>query len=477
MAEFGECIMFRPPKTKVEKQNKNNFFEPYVHGIWMGSVIRSGEPLVGTVGGVYRAGQVRRVADDVRWSQTAVNSVKGCPHEPVPGKGRDVPTFVRPELRGGEALPPAPRAGYTEVEQEDQKTRPLYVRKEDIATHGPTKACRGCLTVVQGRPYSKPHTAECRARFAELLADTEEGRRRVARTEGRLQDAVAKQFESIMKQQDDIDKKRKLNPVAEAAGGGSSGSTGVVAVKTDVDTRRKLEFDVPMTESIENAPASVRAAILGKGNQVDDDQEMGVSGIKRRPEATMAEIDPQSEHGRGAVVAYDMPAVADAPKVDATMEQAPDADAMTDEVNSVQRGEPITGQVGSECGTLAVTDEAARPPLKSKIKKRPGPMPKPRWSHDRPEQRIRESEVHRDELAWKPIGSGMWARTFKNASCMITTTKSGPCEADVYRRIVRDVETGKVMHDCIPDNTCDADQVDLDQPRSIRIEPPASGSS
>ena len=25
MAEFGECIMFRPPKTKVEKQNKKGF--------------------------------------------------------------------------------------------------------------------------------------------------------------------------------------------------------------------------------------------------------------------------------------------------------------------------------------------------------------------------------------------------------------------------------------------------------------------
>ena len=91
MGEIGEAIMFRPPKTKKEKQNKNNFVEPYIHGIWMGSCIRSGEPLIGTNEGVFRAGQVRKVAEDVRWNKESVNAVKGCPHEPVPGKGRTPP--------------------------------------------------------------------------------------------------------------------------------------------------------------------------------------------------------------------------------------------------------------------------------------------------------------------------------------------------------------------------------------------------
>ena len=163
MAEFGENVLFRPPKTKQEKNHKNNFVAPYVNGVWLGSCIRSGEPLVAVADGVYRAGQVRRVNEEERWSQSALNNIKGCPHKPVPGYGHVPPTFVRPELRGGDEIPPPARASFTEVEPKEQKTRPLYVRKEDIAAHGPTKGCRGCRTVIQNRPYSKPHTDECKA--------------------------------------------------------------------------------------------------------------------------------------------------------------------------------------------------------------------------------------------------------------------------------------------------------------------------
>ena len=308
MAEIGECVMFRPPKTNVEKRWKNNFVEPYIHGIFMGTEIRSGEPLVGTADGVYTAGQVRRVADDERWSQAAVNNFKGCPHEPVPGKGRTAPSFVRPELRGGDTLPPAPTTGFTKAEAKDQKTRPLYVRKEDISTHGPTRNCRGCLTVVQGRPYSKPHTEECRSRFAEILADTEAGRRRVARTENRLQDAVVREFENIMdkKNNDDDAKKRKIDldhggakPSSSSAAIAGDNSTNTAAIKTDEEARRKLEFDTTMDEDLDKAPASVRAAILGKGSSdiAVEDQEMEGRGEKRRSETTMAEIDPQSDTG------------------------------------------------------------------------------------------------------------------------------------------------------------------------------------
>ena len=64
----------------------------------------------------------------------------------------------------------------------------------------------------------------------------------------------------------------------------------------------------------------------------------------------------------------------------------------------------------------------------------------------------------------------MWARTFQNAS-RLATTKSGPCEADVFRMIIRDVETGKVIHDCRPEDTPDDElYMRLDEPRSIRVE-------
>ena len=65
----------------------------------------------------------------------------------------------------------------------------------------------------------------------------------------------------------------------------------------------------------------------------------------------------------------------------------------------------------------------------------------------------------------------MWARTFMNASRMTTSTKSGPCTADVHRRIIRDVESGRVMHDCIVDDTPDAEvYMRCEAPRNIRVE-------
>ena len=35
MAETGDRVMLRPPKSKVEKRCKNNFVEPYINGIYM----------------------------------------------------------------------------------------------------------------------------------------------------------------------------------------------------------------------------------------------------------------------------------------------------------------------------------------------------------------------------------------------------------------------------------------------------------
>ena len=126
-------------------------------------------------------------------------------------------------------MPTAPRDGYADVEVPVRSTRPLYVRKEDIHTHGPTPKCRGCLTVIQGRPYSKPHTEECRTRFKDILTETEAGRRRVERTESRFQDAVVREFEAIMgddnndeKDLKESKKKRRMTNFDAAPGGAAN---------------------------------------------------------------------------------------------------------------------------------------------------------------------------------------------------------------------------------------------------------------
>ena len=76
-------------------------------------------------------------------------------------------------------------------------------------------------------------------------------------------------------------------------------------------------------------------------------------------------------------------------------------------------------------------------------------------SVSRPEQKLHGTNVPEDELKWRQIGSGMYARTCLQADRLAISTKSGPVASDVERRIVRDADTGKLIDDCIPDNTPD----------------------
>ena len=50
--------------------------------------------IIATESGVYLAGRVIRKAPSDRWNRTAIDAMKGCPQEPVPGQGRDIPSFV-----------------------------------------------------------------------------------------------------------------------------------------------------------------------------------------------------------------------------------------------------------------------------------------------------------------------------------------------------------------------------------------------
>ena len=56
-------------------------------------------------------------------------------------------------------------------------------------------------------------------------------------------------------------------------------------------------------------------------------------------------------------------------------------------------------------------------------------------------------------------------------SRLLTTTKSEPNEPKVHRRIVRDVGTGKVIDDCIPDIVADEKLFrELPEKRNLRVE-------
>ena len=75
------------------------------------------------------------------------------------------------------------------------------------------------------------------------------------------------------------------------------------------------------------------------------------------------------------------------------------------------------------------------------------------------------------ELEWKEIGSGMWAQSFIGMSRPLMTAKTGPHESKVHRRIIPDVDTGKVIDDCIPELVADKKFFrELPTKRNIRVE-------
>ena len=68
-----------------------------------------------------------------------------------------------------------------------------------------------------------------------------------------------------------------------------------------------------------------------------------------------------------------------------------------------------------------------------------------------------------NELEWRNIGSGAWARTFIGAARLPLTTRGGPCSSDIQRRIVCDALTNQLIDDCY--DTTDAPH----RPRDVRV--------
>jgi len=84
---------------------------------------------------------------------------------------------------------------------------------------------------------------------------------------------------------------------------------------------------------------------------------------------------------------------------------------------------------------------------------------------------LKTEEIDSDELKWCDIGSGVFAKTFKNIDRLPLTSKGGPVASDVYRRVVRSLTTGKVIDDCIVGDVSDEQlRRRLPGPDNLRVE-------
>lgn len=75
--------------------------------------------------------------------------------------------------------------------------RDFKITKAHVLKHGPTTGCRGCKVVIEGMGAKGHHSPECRERMRKLLAESEEGVRKLEETEARLNRAVMQEPERI----------------------------------------------------------------------------------------------------------------------------------------------------------------------------------------------------------------------------------------------------------------------------------------
>ena len=93
IAEFGETVMFKIPKTKI---NPGKFEDQWDSGLFVGFDMRSTESLIATPVGVFRVTDIRRRPLNERWSADKVAGMAGSPKQPVPGQlYRRTPAFAR----------------------------------------------------------------------------------------------------------------------------------------------------------------------------------------------------------------------------------------------------------------------------------------------------------------------------------------------------------------------------------------------
>ena len=106
--------------------------------------------------------------------------------------------------------------------------------------------------------------------------------------------------------------------------------------------------------------------------------------------------------------------------------------------------------------------EASQPKPLDAVNKAAGRHPGPR---------IATRDITARDQQWIDIGSGIMSRTFVQSNQVITTTRGGPCMADVQHRKIWSLSTGRLLDECDVDDT--PDEVlhrKLNEPDDLRVE-------
>ena len=141
---FGEAVMYLPLKTVGGSKGT----PAKKLGVWLGTIERTEETLVGTTKGVIKCRTVCRPFEEDRWISDLANNMEGVPWRQVPGRNEQhIPVDID---ENGDILdeseeneePPKEYAGIDEEELEYQKrAHNLHVSRKAVQKYGTTDGC------------------------------------------------------------------------------------------------------------------------------------------------------------------------------------------------------------------------------------------------------------------------------------------------------------------------------------------------
>ena len=414
---FGEAVLFKLPKVP---KMPGDFRDRFEEGIWVGFITRSGEHLVATDRGVFKVSSVMRRSEDKRWSGDAIQKIQGSPKEPIPGSGSSNIVAYSKTREDKDRQP----TQYAPREIEEPEVRANYIYKRDVEQFGATEGCAGCRALMN--PFSKfraKHTPECRARMEVEMMKSNEGAMRVIRAMERHN--LAKANEDEKGEKDTDGKKRKQ----DEQGGNKAAGSGMSEEERKKGLEKKKESEAKAMEEDEEP-------------KVEDDKLEEAPKPQADIRVPLAERKPAEKRSRDST---------DSPRGGAKWQ------AFEKEVEDRKR--KADNDEDDAGGKFQAIEESKDVNVDSIGKSgHPGP-------------RVKNEDIAKEEMVWRDVGSGVMARTFKGAKRLQVSTKGGPAEADVERRTIWNLDTGKIIDDCMVEDTPDSELYrELPFETNIRVE-------
>ena len=428
MIPFGETVLFKLPKVP---KMPGDFKDRFETGTWVGCTVRSGEHLVATPGGVFKVSSVIRRAEDKRWSSDRLTEIRGSPKEPIPGSGNSrLIAYAKYKDTGEDRkVEYMPRSVVEEPE-----VRVNYIFKRDVEEHGPTEGCPGCRALLNpNSKYRARHTPECRERMDAAMKQSHDGAMRVMRAAERqsLAKERSEEKDEVKAASTDESQAKKRNKSESNDGSATASGSGLNAK----DREKQLE-----EEKEKEASDKKDAPMEEEVNEEMLEEAPGAKGDIRVP---LAERNPATKRAREST----------SPRQSAKWQ------AFEQPAGGVKRGAEDDGtqEDGAKFQAIEDAGTGAGKPTDS-IETHPGP-------------KVKKEDIERCELEWRDVGSGTIARTFEDAEKLMVTTRGGPPLCDVYSRTVWNLDTGRLIDECVVEDTPDIILYrELPSTANIRVE-------